>query len=319
VLRKQQISMVKRVKKPQPKGKSKPLSTPATGRLPDAGLRIAAALERLAPALPAAPDFAAADAFVWHPPGRLAPIARVNRVEMSLLKGIDRVRDLLLENTERFARGLPANNALLWGARGMGKSSLVKAVHATVNGARARRPAPARLKLIEIHREDIESLPDLMGLTRGTAHRCIVFCDDLSFDAEDTTYKSLKAVLEGGIEGRPENVVFYATSNRRHLMPRDMMENERATAINPGEAVEEKISLSDRFGLWLGFHRCSQDEYLAMVEAYVTRYGIAFAGEPLTREALEWATTRGARSGRVAWQYVQDLAGRLGVRMTERD
>jgi predicted AAA+ superfamily ATPase len=239
---------------------------------------------------------------------------------MSLLKGIDRVRDLLLENTERFARGLPANNALLWGARGMGKSSLVKAVHATVNAAAARsKPAPSRLKLIEIHREDIESLPDLMALTRGAPHRCIVFCDDLSFDAEDTSYKSLKAVLEGGIEGRPENVVFYATSNRRHLMPRDMMENERATAINPGEAVEEKISLSDRFGLWLGFHRCSQDEYLAMVEAYVARYGIGFGGEPLTRGALEWATTRGARSGRVAWQYVQDLAGRLGVRMTERE
>src|SRR6202051_3112873 len=283
--------------------------------------RIAAALERLAPAALAAPDFAAAEAFVWYPEGRrLAPVACVNRVEMALLKGIDRVRDLLLENTERFARGLPANNALLWGARGMGKSSLVKAVHATVNAAPGRtEPAPSRLKLIEIHREDIESLPDLMALTRGTPHRCIVFCDDLSFDAEDTSYKSLKAVLEGGIEGRPDNVVFYATSNRRHLMPRDMMENERATAINPGESVEEKISLSDRFGLWLGFHRCSQDEYLAMVEAYVTRYGIAFGGEELTREALEWATTRGARSGRVAWQYVQDLAGRLGVRMTERE
>jgi predicted AAA+ superfamily ATPase len=319
VLRNRQSSMVKRVKKPRRKGQSKPLPMPAPG----AAGRIAAALERLAPAVPASPDFEAADAFVWHPPGRLAPISRVNRVEMSLLKGIDRVRDLLLENTERFARGLPANNALLWGARGMGKSSLVKAVHATVNATPApskpspSKPPPSRLKLIEIHREDIESLPDLMALTRGAPHRCILFCDDLSFDAEDTSYKSLKAVLEGGIEGRPENVVFYATSNRRHLMPRDMMENERATAINPGEAVEEKISLSDRFGLWLGFHRCSQDEYLAMVEAYVARYGIEFAGEPLTREALEWATTRGARSGRVAWQYVQDLAGRLGVRMTE--
>jgi predicted AAA+ superfamily ATPase len=325
VLRNQQRSMPKRVKKPQRKGQSKPLPLPESGLLSgssqNAGLRIAAALERLAPPAVATPDFAAADAFVWHPPGRrLAPITHVNRVEMSLLKGIDRVRDLLLENTERFARGLPANNALLWGARGMGKSSLVKAVHATVNAAAARTPpVPPRLKLIEIHREDIESLPDLMALTRGAAHRCIVFCDDLSFDAEDTSYKSLKAVLEGGIEGRPDNVVFYATSNRRHLMPRDMMENERATAINPGEAVEEKISLSDRFGLWLGFHRCSQDEYLAMVEAYVARYGIAFAGEPLTREALEWATTRGARSGRVAWQYVQDLAGRLGVRITERE
>jgi predicted AAA+ superfamily ATPase len=311
--------MAKRVKKPQRKGKSKPVPMRESGRFPDPGLRIATALERLAPPALSAPDFAAADAFVWQPPARrLAPVTRVNRVELALLKGIDRVRDLLLENTERFARGLPANNALLWGARGMGKSSLVKAVHAAVNAAApGTKPASPRLKLIEIHREDIESLPDLMVLTRGTAHRCILFCDDLSFDAEDTSYKSLKAVLEGGIEGRPDNVVFYATSNRRHLMPRDMMENERATAINPGEAVEERISLSDRFGLWLGFHRCSQDEYLEMVEAYVTRYGIASGGDELTREALEWATTRGARSGRVAWQYVQDLAGRLGVRMTE--
>jgi predicted AAA+ superfamily ATPase len=308
--------MAKRVKKPARKGNPKPLPPPASSPAQEVVLRIAAALERMAPAVAATPDFEAADAFVWYPSGRrLAPITRVNRVEMSLLKGIDRVRDLLRENTERFARGLPANNALLWGARGMGKSSLVKAVHAAVNAAAG--PSRPRLKLVEIHREEIESLPDLMALTRGTPHRCIVFCDDLSFDAEDTSYKSLKAVLEGGIEGRPDNVVFYATSNRRHLMPRDMMENERATAINPGEAVEEKVSLSDRFGLWLGFHRCSQDEYLAMVEAYVTRYGIAFGGDELTREALEWATTRGARSGRVAWQYVQDLAGRLGVRMTE--
>jgi predicted AAA+ superfamily ATPase len=277
--------------------------------------RIAAALERLAPAVPAAPDFAAADAFAWHPDGRrLAPVARVNRVEMSLLKGIDRVRDLLVENTERFARGLPANNALLWGARGMGKSSLVKAVHAAVNGAAARgRRGPAPLKLVEIHREDIESLPDLMALLRGAAHRFLVFCDDLSFEAADTSYKSLKAVLEGGIEGRPENVVFYATSNRRHLMARDMMENERSTAINPGEAVEEKVSLSDRFGLWLGFHRCSQDEYLDMVAGYVAHYHIPVQPDLLRSEALEWATTRGARSGRVAWQYVQDLAGRLGI------
>ncbi len=280
--------------------------------------RIAETLERLAPPAPAAPAFAAADAFVWHPDGRrLAPVERVNRVEMTLLKGIDRVRDLLIENTERFARGLPANNALLWGARGMGKSSLVKAAHATINASVGRDGGRGPLKLIEIHREDIESLPDLMALIRGAVHRFIVFCDDLSFEAEDTSYKSLKAVLEGGIEGRPANVVFYATSNRRHLMARDMVENERATAINPGEAVEEKISLSDRFGLWLGFHRCSQDEYLAMVEGYVAHYRIAFGGEPLAREALEWATTRGARSGRVAWQYVQDLAGRLGVRMTD--
>jgi uncharacterized protein len=310
--------MAKRVKKPKPKGKSRSLPRQKSGPAKDSGARIAAALERLAPPVLAIPDLQAADAFVWHPlRRRLTPVTRVNRVEMSLLKGIDRVRDLLLENTERFARGLPANNALLWGARGMGKSSLVKAVHAAVNGAPVRSKPGSRLKLIEIHREDIESLPDLMGLTRGVIQRCIVFCDDLSFDAEDTSYKSLKAVLEGGIEGRPDNIVFYATSNRRHLMPREMMENERSTAINPGEATEEKVSLSDRFGLWLGFHRCSQDEYLAMVEAYVARYGIAFGGEQLTREALEWATTRGARSGRVAWQYVQDLAGRLGVRMAD--
>jgi predicted AAA+ superfamily ATPase len=274
---------------------------------------MAAALERLAPPVPAALDFAAADAFVWHPEGRqLTPVAKVNRVDMALLKGIDRVRDVLLDNTERFAKGLPANNALLWGARGMGKSSLVKAVHATVNGAQRKNGV---LKLVEIHREDIETLPMLMELMRGAPYRFILFCDDLSFEATDTSYKSLKAVLEGGIEGRPDNVVFYATSNRRHLMAREMMENERQTAINPGEAVEEKVSLSDRFGLWLGFHRCSQDEYLAMVEGYVAHFKIPYKGEPLEREALEWATTRGARSGRVAWQYVQDLAGRLGVKL----
>ncbi len=273
--------------------------------------RIAAALDRLVPQPPPAADFSAADAFVWQPQSRrLAPVRRVNRVEMALLKGIDRVRDTLLENTERFARALPANNALLWGARGMGKSSLVKAVHAQVNAH------VGALKLIEIHREDIESLPELMALLRAAEPRFIVFCDDLSFDAEDTSYKSLKAVLEGGIEGRPDNVILYATSNRRHLMPRDMMENERSTAINPGEAVEEKVSLSDRFGLWLGFHRCSQDEYLAMVEAYVAHFRIPASGATLQREALEWATTRGSRSGRVAWQYVQDLAGRLGVALS---
>ena len=281
---------------------------------PDVLARVASALERLAPLPAAAPGFAAADAFVWHPQGRrLSPVKRVNRVDMALLKGIDRVRDTLLENTERFARGLPANNALLWGARGMGKSSLVKATHAAVNASHRGNRA---LKLVEIHREDIESLPDLMTLLRGTPHRFIVFCDDLSFEAEDTSYKSLKAVLEGGIEGRPENVILYATSNRRHLMSRDMMENERATAINPGETVEEKVSLSDRFGLWLGFHRCSQDEYLAMVEGYVAHFRISISADDLRREALEWATTRGARSGRVAWQYVQDLAGRLGAKLT---
>jgi predicted AAA+ superfamily ATPase len=274
--------------------------------------RIAAALERLAPPPQSVPDFSTAEAFVWHAEGRrLAAVHRVNRVEIALLKGIDRVRDLLIENTERFARGLPANNALLWGARGMGKSSLVKAAHAVVSAAHRH----AGLKLVEIHREDIESLPELMALVRNARERFIVFCDDLSFQTQDTSYKSLKTMLEGGIEGRPDNVVFYATSNRRHLITRDMLENERETAINPGDAVEEKVSLSDRFGLWLGFHRCSQDEYLAMVEAYVDRYRIPLAGAALHREALEWATTRGARSGRVAWQYVQDLAGRLGVRM----
>jgi uncharacterized protein len=316
--------MVKRGKKPSLKGQSsrRMRPGPATGGADrDASLeRVAAALERLAPRTSAMLDFSAADAFVWHPEGRrLAPVAKVNRVDMSLLKGIDRVRDVLLENTERFAADLPANNALLWGARGMGKSSLVKAVHAAVNAQAGRKGNTGALKLIEIHREEIESLPELMALLRPARSRFIIFCDDLSFDADDTSYKSLKAVLEGGIEGRPDNVVFYATSNRRHLMPRDMMENERSTAINPGEAVEERVSLSDRFGLWLGFHRCSQDEYLAMVEGYVAHYRIPFGGEALAREALEWATTRGARSGRVAWQYVQDLAGRLKVRLTERE
>ena len=248
--------------------------TPAADDLTDTLRRIAEALERLSPRVPtAAPDLGAADAFVWHPDGRrLVPVPKVNRVDMGLLRGIDRVRDVLMDNTERFAKGLPANNALLWGARGMGKSSLVKASHAAINAASGAKPGAGLLKLIEIHREDIESLPDLMTLLRGLPQRVIIFCDDLSFDADDTTYKSLKAVLEGGIEGRPENVIFYATSNRRHLMPRDMMENERSTAINPGEAVEEKVSLSDRFGLWLGFHRCSQDEFLEMVQGYVKHY-----------------------------------------------
>ena len=282
--------------------------------------RIARALETIvahlaaaSPASNAASSFGSADAFVWHPNGRLAPVPRVSRVELGLLKGIERVRDILIENTERFADGLPANNALLWGARGMGKSSLVKAAHASLNVN--RKPAD-RLKLIEIHREDIESLPALMDMLRGSEFRFIVFCDDLSFDGNDASYKSLKAVLEGGIEGRPDNIILYATSNRRHLLAREMIENERSTAINPGEAVEEKVSLSDRFGLWLGFHRCSQDEFLAMVEGYVAHFRIPIAPEELRRECLEWATTRGSRSGRVAWQYIQDLAGRSGVRLS---
>ncbi len=275
--------------------------------------RIAEALDRLAPAAAGTADFTAADAFIWHAEGkRLAPVPKVSRVEIALLRGIDRVRDTLTENTERFARGLPANNALLWGARGMGKSSLVKAVHAEINKGLDAAP----LKLVEIHREDIETLPDLMTVLRGDGHRFIVFCDDLSFDANDTSYKSLKAVLEGGIEGRPDNVIFYATSNRRHLLPRDMVENERSTAINPGEAVEEKVSLSDRFGLWLGFHRCSQDEYLEMVFGYLDHFGLAGDRDAVRAEALEWATTRGSRSGRTAWQFIQDLAGRLGQRLS---
>jgi predicted AAA+ superfamily ATPase len=273
--------------------------------------RIADALERIAPAGAAKVDFAAADAFVWLAAGRrLTPVPKVNRVDIALLRGIDRVRDTLADNTRRFADGLPANNALLWGARGMGKSSLVKAVHAAINRQAGGRARP--LKLIEIHREDIETLPELMALLRPDPHRFIVFCDDLSFDGDDTSYKSLKAVLEGGIEGRPDNVIFYATSNRRHLLPRDMMENERSTAINPGEAVEEKVSLSDRFGLWLGFHKCSQDEYLEMVFAYVDHLGLEADRAAIRAEALEWATTRGSRSGRTAWQFIQDLAGRLG-------
>jgi len=271
--------------------------------------RIADALDRLAPPGPPAADLAAADAFVWHAEGRhLDPVLAVNRVDLALLQGVERQRDILHDNTRRFADGLPANNALLWGARGMGKSSLVKAVHAAINQA-----TPHALALVEIHREDIPTLPPLLQILRASSRCFVLFCDDLSFDGQDASYKSLKAVLEGGIEGRPANVVFYATSNRRHLMPRDMIDNERSTAINPGEAVEEKVSLSDRFGLWLGFHRCSQDEFLEMVTGYVRHYGVTIDADTLRAEALEWATTRGSRSGRVAWQYVQDLAGRLGV------
>ena len=279
--------------------------------------RIADALDCAHPPAPVAAAIDAADAFVWAPaPPRLIPVPKVNRVALPLLKGIDRVRDQLMENTRRFAAGLPANNALLWGARGMGKSSLVKAAHASVNADRATVALP--LKLIEIHREDIESLPALMSIVRNDPHRFIVFCDDLSFDSDDTSYKSLKAVLEGGIEGRPDNVIFYATSNRRHLLPRDMMENERSTAINPHEAVEEKVSLSDRFGLWLGFHKCSQDEYLAMVHGYAEYFRLPVPDrDRFDLDALEWATTRGARGGRTAWQFIQDYAGRNGVALSE--
>ena len=275
-------------------------------------IRIAEALERMAPGKTTEPDLQGFSAFVWHAsPPQLEPVARVNRVAMSLLKGIDLTRDILIENTERFAKGLPANNALLWGARGMGKSSLVKAAHHAINEA-----AGGNLKLIEIHREDIESLPLLMNIIRkAPGFRFIVFCDDLSFDADDTSYKSLKAALDGGIEGRPANMLFYATSNRRHLLPRDMIENERSTAINPSEAVQEKVSLSDRFGLWLGFHNCSQDEFLDMVEGYARHFGLKVSPDELRAGAIAWQATRGSRSGRVAWQYIQDVAGRTGQRL----
>jgi hypothetical protein len=273
--------------------------------------RIAAALDRLAPAPAPAPDFGAAAAFVWHiAPDRLDPVGEVSRVDLPLLLGIDRARDILLENTLHFAAGLPANNALLWGARGMGKSSLVKAVHAEV-----LRQGHA-LVLVELSREDLASIGRLLNLLRqARGHRFLLFCDDLSFSHDDQHYKALKAVLDGGIEGRPANVVFYATSNRRHLMPRDMIENERSTAISPGEAVEEKVSLSDRFGLWLGFHPCSQDDYLAMIRGYCEAYGVRVGDEQLRAEAIEWQATRGARSGRVAWQFFTDLAARHGVRL----
>lgn len=270
--------------------------------------RIADTLERLAPPARRIPDVGAADAFIWHADNDwLEPVIAVSRIDIGLLKGIDRQRDILLENTRRFAKGLPTNNALLWGARGMGKSSLVKAVHARVG-----EEMPGLLGLVEIHREDIQSLPRLLGMLRDGQRRFIIFCDDLSFDGHDTSYKSLKAVLEGGIEGRPANVLFYATSNRRHLMPRDMIENERSTAINPAEAVEEKVSMSDRFGLWLGFHPCGQDVFFSIVEGYAAAYGLDLPAAELRARANEWSVTRGARSGRVAWQFIQDLAGELG-------
>ncbi|MEP5732544.1 MAG: ATP-binding protein [Sulfitobacter sp.] len=273
--------------------------------------RIAAALERMAPAPLASPDFDAASAFVWHTePDRLEPVKQVSRVELNLLVGVDRSRDTLLQNTRQFAAGLPANNALLWGARGMGKSSLVKAIHADVY------EAYGSLRILELQREDLPSVGRLLNLVRGASQRFILFCDDLSFGQDDAHYKSLKAVLDGGIEGRPENVVLYATSNRRHLMPRDMIENERGSAINPSEAVEEKVSLSDRFGLWLGFHACDQDQYLAMIRGYCDAHGVLIDDDVLHAEAIEWQATRGSRSGRVAWQYFVDLAGRKGVTLS---
>ena len=272
--------------------------------------RIAEALERLAPPPPSSPDLAGADAFVWQPgTGRLVPVTHVSRVGIALLHGVDRQKRILLDNTLRFARGFPANNAMLWGARGMGKSSLVKAAHAAANDA-----APGSLALIEIHREDIRTLPDLLNVLRTHDRRCLILCDDLSFEKEDADYKALKSVLDGGIEGRPANVLFYATSNRRHLMPRDMIENERSTAINPSEATEEKVSLSDRFGLWIGFHNCDLQAFRAMVEGYADAMRLPIGRDDLHAQANEWSVTRGARSGRVAWQFIQDLAGRLGVK-----
>jgi hypothetical protein len=282
------------------------------GDLATALARIAAALERLSPP-PAAglADATVDDAFVWEPQGGgLLAVPSVSRMPLSLLKGIDPQRDTLLANTTRFADGLPANNALLWGARGMGKSSLIKAVQAQINEGRKNR-----LALVEVHREDIATLPQLLRLLRASKRRFLLYCDDLSFDKDDTSYKSLKAALEGGLEGRPENVLFYASSNRRHLMPRDLIDNERGSAINPGEAVEEKVSLSDRFGLWLGFHNCNQDDYLAMVEGYARHYGLKATMEEMRPKALTWAITRGSRSGRVAWQFIQDLAGELGQKL----
>ncbi len=277
--------------------------------------RIASALERLAPARQANPPLDAAEAFVWRAEDeRLVPVEQINRLDLTLLKGIERQSETLLDNTRRFADALPANNALLWGARGMGKSSLVKAIHGEVNSEREGE-GKLGLVLVEIHREDIPTLPRLLQRLRVEEQRCILFCDDLSFHSDDTSYKSLKAVLEGGIEGRPDNVIFYATSNRRHLMPRDMIENERSTAIHTAEAVDEKVSLSDRFGLWLGFHNCNQDTYFDMVEGYAQWYGLALSGQELRAEAKEWSITRGARNGRVAWQFIQDLAGRQGKRL----
>ena len=270
--------------------------------------RIVLALERMSPAPLKAPDFTATEAFLWHTcPDQLEPITKVSLVDLNLLVGIDRSRDTLLENTLRFAKGMPANNALLWGARGMGKSSLVKAVHADI----VRQGLP--LKVVELQREDLPSVTRLLALLRGAPYRFLLFCDDLSFSHDDQHYKSLKVVLDGGIAGRPENVIFYATSNRRHLMPRDMIENESSGAINPNEAVEEKVSLSDRFGLWLGFHACDQDQYLQMIQGYCTAHCVTVEPNILHAEAIEWQATRGSRSGRVAWQFFVDLAGRHGV------
>ncbi|HTI03400.1 MAG TPA: ATP-binding protein [Acidisoma sp.] len=284
--------------------------------LTDLLTRIAGALERLAPPPASAPDLSAAEGFMWQPAERrLAPVPHISRLPIALIQGVEQQKGIILENTRRFARGLPANNAMLWGARGMGKSSLVKAAHAAV-AAEDRGAGVSPFKLIEIHRDDLKTLPELLNLLRGRAARFVLLCDDLSFEKEDADYKALKSVLDGGIEGRPDNVLFYATSNRRHLMPRDMIDNERATAINPGEAIEEKVSLSDRFGLWIGFHNCDQPTFFAMIEGYAKALQLPIETEALRAGAVEWSVTRGGRSGRVAWQYIQDVAGSLGIAVT---
>jgi uncharacterized protein len=271
--------------------------------------RIAEALERLAPPPRAALNLTKGTAYVWNPSlTTLVPVHRIARVDIGLLKGVDRQKTILVENTLRFARGLQANNAMLWGARGMGKSSLVKAAHAVAN-----QEVPGSLVLIEIHREDVSTLPELLNLLRSESLRFLIMCDDLSFEKVDSDYKALKTVLDGGIEGRPDNVLLYATSNRRHLMPRDMIDNELSTAINPNESIEEKVSLSDRFGLWLGFHNCDQPTFLAMIDGYAENLELPIAIEELHTEAIEWSITRGARSGRVAWQFIQEIAGRIGL------
>ncbi|MBY0428367.1 MAG: ATP-binding protein [Alphaproteobacteria bacterium] len=274
--------------------------------------RIADALERMKPPAPIAQNLKDADAYVWQgEQHQLDSLDSVSRVDLSLIQGVDLQKEILLSNTIQFAKGLSANNALLWGARGMGKSSLIKAVHGEV-----LKQFPSKIALIEIHREDIPTLPVLLRLLRGHERRFVLFCDDLSFSENESSYKSLKAVLEGGLEGRPENVIIYATSNRRHLMPRDMIENERSTAINPNETVEEKVSLSDRFGLWLGFHACDQETYFAIIDGYAAWLKLPHTREALRAAAIEWSVTRGARSGRVAWQFIQDMAGKAGIKIS---
>ena len=272
--------------------------------------QIEKAMERLSPPPVEYPDFESTNAFVWKvSPDHLQPVLKVSKINLELLVGIDRARDILLENTIQFSEGFSANNALLWGSRGMGKSSLIKAIHQEIIGS------GLSLKIVELQREDLPSVSKLLNILRGSSERFLLFCDDLSFSHDDQHYKSLKAVLDGGLEGRPENVLFYATSNRRHLMPRDMIENEKSSSINPSEAVEEKVSLSDRFGLWLGFHPCTQDEYLEMIIRYCEQYGVSKELDFIKSQAIEWQATRGARSGRVAWQFFVDLAAKKGIKI----